>query len=69
MAPRARPRPTSATAIRFEPKLHADLTKAAEERGLSLNFLVNEAVRLLLPRLADPDEYRAALIKKEAKRA
>lgn len=41
----------TATAIRFSPELHERLRVAAEERDLSINFLVNKAVEDFLPRL------------------
>jgi predicted HicB family RNase H-like nuclease len=50
-------RATSATAIRFPPDLHAELKRAADERYLSINFLVVAAVREFLPRLIPADEF------------
>ena len=47
----------TATAIRFPQQLHDDLVKAAEERGLSVNFLVTEAVKEFLPRLTPVEEF------------
>jgi predicted HicB family RNase H-like nuclease len=51
-------RAISATAIRFPPDLHAELKQAADERYLSINFLVVAAVREFLPRLIPADELR-----------
>lgn len=48
----------TSTAIRFPPDLHDALAEAAEERGLSVNFLVVAAVRDFLPRLIPADEWR-----------
>lgn len=44
------------TSIRFPADLHAALTTAAEERGLSLNFLVVQAVAEFLLRLLPAEE-------------
>jgi predicted HicB family RNase H-like nuclease len=44
------------TAIRFPPEVHAALKKAAEERDLSMNYLVNAAVKEFLPRLKSVEE-------------
>lgn len=49
---------SSATAIRFTPELHERLRVAAEERDLSVNFLVNRAVEDFLDRLIPVDEIR-----------
>lgn len=46
------------TAIRFPPDVHANLKRAAEERGLSINYLVVAAVRDFLPRLIPATELR-----------
>lgn len=46
-------KPRMTTAIRFSPELHARLKEAAEDRDLSINFLVVKAVEDFLPRLAD----------------
>lgn len=48
----------TATAVRFDPDLHERLKQAAAERDLSVNFLVNLAVRELLPRLVPVNEIR-----------
>lgn len=45
------------TGIRFRPELHRRLTKAAEERDLSINWLVNRAVEEFLDRLIPADEF------------
>jgi predicted HicB family RNase H-like nuclease len=42
------------TAIRFRPELHAALRAAAEERDVSVNFLVERAVGDFLASLQDP---------------
>ena len=44
------------TAIRFPAELHEQLRVAAEERDLSINFLVVKAVEDFLPRLIPADE-------------
>lgn len=44
------------TAIRFDPETHARLTAAARERDLSINWLVERAVRHYLDRLVPVDE-------------
>ncbi len=41
--------------------MHEQLKKAADERGLSINFLVVLAVEDLLDRLTSPEEFRDAL--------
>ena len=46
------------TAIRFPSDTHAALAKAAEDRDLSMNFIVNRAVEDYLDRLLPPDEMR-----------
>lgn len=50
------------TNVRFEPELHERLRAAAEERDLSVNYLVNQAVREFprqpAPRRRDPLDPR-----------
>jgi predicted HicB family RNase H-like nuclease len=46
------------TAIRFPEDLHERLKQAAEERDLSINFLVVKAVEELLNNLVPVDEFR-----------
>lgn len=46
------------TAIRFPPELHERLSVAAEEQGLSMNYLVVKAVEDFLARLIPVDELR-----------
>jgi hypothetical protein len=48
------------TAIRFPADLHAELARAAEERGVSINRIVCEAVEEFLPRLKPPADLRLA---------
>ena len=48
----------TATAIRFDPELHAELTQAAKDRDVSVNFLVNKAVADFLPRLIPVEEMQ-----------
>lgn len=48
----------TSTGVRFEPELHERLSEAAADRDLSVNFLVNLAVRELLDRLIPADEVR-----------
>lgn len=50
--------PRTTTAIRFPPDLHEQLSAAAEERGLSVNRIVVEAVKDFLPRLIPVEEWR-----------
>jgi predicted transcriptional regulator len=54
MAPKNR----TTTAIRFPDSLHDRLKEAAEERDLSINFLVVKAVEDFLDRLVPADEFR-----------
>lgn len=56
--PRSEPKNRTATAIRLRPELHAGLAKAAEEREVSINWLINRAVADFLPRLLPVDEIR-----------
>jgi predicted HicB family RNase H-like nuclease len=51
-------KPRTSTAIRFEPDVYEALAAAAEERGLSVNRIVNEAVQDFLPRLIPVEEWR-----------
>jgi predicted transcriptional regulator len=46
------------TAIRFPDALHERLKEAAEQRDLSINFLVVKAVEDFLDRLVPADEFR-----------
>ena len=46
------------TGVRFNPETHVRLIKAAEERDLSLNWLVNKAVEYYLDRLIPVDEIK-----------
>lgn len=48
--------PRSATAIRFPTEMLEALHKAADERDVSVNWLVNRAVADFLPRLLPVDE-------------
>lgn len=48
----------TATCVRFPPELHRELVEAAEERDVSVNWLVVKAVEDFLPRLLPPDEIR-----------
>jgi predicted transcriptional regulator len=50
-------KPRTATAIRFPDELHDELVRAAEERDLSINYLVVRAVEDYLPRLIPADEF------------
>lgn len=62
----SRPRkypPRLTTAIRFKPETHDALVAAAEERDLSINFLVNRAVEDFLRRLVPVAEF--SLTRKE----
>lgn len=53
-------KPRTATAIRFPEELHDELARAAEERDLSINYLVVKAVEDYLPRLIPADELSLA---------
>jgi predicted HicB family RNase H-like nuclease len=55
--PEAKP-PRTATAIRFPEPVHERLRFAAEERDLSVNFLVVKAVEEFLDRLIPAHELR-----------
>lgn len=55
--PERKPRRT-ATAIRLDPDLHEWITQAAIERDLSINWLINLAVRELQDRLIPVDEIK-----------
>lgn len=46
----------TATAIRFPDELHEQLRVAAEERDLSINYLVVKAVEQFLPKLIPAEE-------------
>jgi predicted HicB family RNase H-like nuclease len=46
------------TAIRFPEALHEQLKVAADERDLSINFLVVKAVEDFLERLLPAEEFR-----------
>jgi predicted HicB family RNase H-like nuclease len=46
------------TAIRFPEPLHEQLSEAAKERDLSMNFLVVKACQEFVERLLPPDEIR-----------
>jgi predicted transcriptional regulator len=48
----------TATAIRFPEAIHERLRDAAEERDLSVNFLVVKAVEDFLDRLIPADELK-----------
>lgn len=48
----------TSTAIRLDPDLHARLTMAADERDVSVNWLVNRAVARLLDRLIPVDQWK-----------
>lgn len=46
------------TAVRFPAEVHADLKKAADDRGLSMNYLVVKAVEMFLEQLIPADELK-----------
>jgi predicted transcriptional regulator len=50
-----RPRARTTTAIRFPEDVHQRLKDAAEERDLSINFMVVKAVEEMLENLDRPD--------------
>ena len=49
-------RTRTTTAIRFPDELHEQLRRAADERDLSINYLVVKAVQQFLPNLIPADE-------------
>jgi predicted transcriptional regulator len=49
-------RARTATAVRFRPEVYERLRTAAEERELTMNWLVNKAVEQFLERLLPVDE-------------
>jgi predicted HicB family RNase H-like nuclease len=51
-------KPRTTTAIRFPDELHEQLRLAAEERDLSINYLVVKAVEDFLPRLVPSEEFK-----------
>lgn len=61
-APKKRGRPSAgprtSTAIRLTDELHERLRVAADERDLSMNWLVNRAVTYYLDRLIPVDELK-----------
>ena len=50
--------PTVTTGIRMSEDLYRQLAQAAEARGLSMNHLLNQAVREFLARLKPVNEWR-----------
>lgn len=50
-------KPRTTTAIRFPDELHEQLKQAAEDRELSINFLVVKAVEDFLPRLIPVEDF------------
>lgn len=56
MAATRKPKQRTATAIRFPDDLHEQLVRAAEDRDLSVNYLVVKAVQDYLPRLIPAEE-------------
>lgn len=52
------PKQRTTTAIRFPDELHERLKSAADERDLSINFLVVKAVEEFLDRLVPASEFR-----------
>lgn len=52
----AKVRDRTSTGVRFDPALHARLVEAAEEREVSVNWLVNRAVADYLDRLLPADQ-------------
>jgi hypothetical protein len=51
-------KPRTTTAIRFPDEVHERLKQAAEDRDLSINFLVVKAVEDFLERLVPAHEFR-----------
>jgi hypothetical protein len=46
------------TYIRLDKELHAELSNAAAERDLSVNYLVSRAIEEFLDRLVPADEWK-----------
>lgn len=59
--PRTEPTGRVSTAIRLRPDLHEALAVAAQERDVSMNFLVNRAVERFLSRLIPVEEMKFTL--------
>lgn len=58
MSARAR----TATAIRFEPELHNSLVEYVDALGVSINWLVNQAVREYLASLPPTDQVAIKIV-------
>lgn len=56
--PKTYKRKRMTTSIRFPDEMLAALHQAADERDISVNFLVNRAVVEFLDRLIPPDEIK-----------
>lgn len=56
--PRKYPKVRTTTAVRFAPDTHRRLLDAADERDVSMNFLVEKAVVEFLNRLIPVDEMK-----------
>jgi predicted HicB family RNase H-like nuclease len=50
--------PRMTTAIRFPTEMHEQLKQAAEDRDVSINFLVVKAIEEFLPKLVPVDEMK-----------
>lgn len=46
------------TQLRLSVELHRQLVEAADDRGVSVNWLINYAIRDVLPRLIPVDEIQ-----------
>lgn len=60
--PKIHHEPRVTTAVRFPEPLHERLRTAADERGLSANYLIVNAVEDYLERLVPPDEAKRRLV-------
>ena len=58
--PRQHDERTVTTAVRLPPEVHERLKAAAEERDLSMNWMINRAVERFLERLIPVDELKFA---------
>jgi predicted DNA-binding ribbon-helix-helix protein len=56
--PRNSVKPRTVTAVRLPPPLYESLKAAAEDRDLSVNYLMTKAVEEFLERLIPADELR-----------
>lgn len=58
MRPRTEPRDRVQTQVRLPRDLYEALRDAAQERELSTNYLITQAIKDFLPRLMSPSEWK-----------